>query len=243
MRNRTFCCLVFLACFGSLTVTAQDKCVLTPDKVPAAAELHGFRLGMSMEEVKARVPPVVFGRIDPFGISKTSINPSFDSRFDQASFAGVRTVSFTFLDGRLMELWIGYDATFKWQKFDEFVAGISKSLNVPSTWQVKGRGRQISCEELQISAALVAGSPSLRLADTSAEQTLLSRRETAANVEEDPEAEAEPATPQLVGDKKNKRFYPPGCPGVEEVGIANRVIFKDIEEAKKAGYKPAKSCQ
>jgi hypothetical protein len=235
--KHSFLLLVFTF-LSALTVSAQSNCAITLDHIPAAAELHGFQLGMTMEQVKARVPPIVFGRVDHFGGSKTSINPAFDPRFDKASFDGVRTISLTFLDGRLIELWIGYDASFKWQKLDDFVAGISKALNLPATWQPKGRGEQISCNGLQISAAMLAGSPSLRLADTTAEQTLTSRMEAAANAEEETETDSS----IVIGDKHSKLFYSSGCPGVDEVSVANRVVFKDIEEAQKAGYKLAKTC-
>ena len=236
---KPFFFLIVLVGVCTLTVRAQDKCVITPDKLPAAAELHGFRLGMTMEEVRTHVPPVVFGRIDPYGLSKTSINPSFDSRFDQTSFAGVRTVSLIFLDGRLMELWIGYDGSFKWQKFDEFVSGMSKSLNLPNVWQAKARGQQINCEGLQISALMMAGSPSLRLTDTVGEKTLTSRRQAAADAEE----ETEGLPTKVLADKHSKLFYPANCEGADDIGAENLVIFKDAAEALKAGYKLAKNCQ
>jgi hypothetical protein len=236
---KAFFFLIVLVGLCTLTVRAQDKCVLTPDKLPAAAELHGFRLGMTIEEVRSHVPPIVFGRIDPYGVSKTSINPSFDSRFDQASFAGVRTVSLIFLDGRLMELWIGYDGSFKWQKFDEFVSGMSKSLSLPNAWQAKARGQQINCEGLQIVAGMLAGSPSLRLTDTTGEKTLTSRRQAAADAEE--ETESQPT--KVLADKHRKLFYPANCDGADEIGAENLVLFKDAAEALKAGYKLAKNCQ
>ena len=239
MHLKKFCLLVCFSALSALTVSAQGNCTLTTAQLPAAAELHGFRLGMNMEEVRLRVPPIVFGRMNQFGVTRTSINPAFDSRFDKAAFAGVRTVSFIFLDGELMELWIGYDNTFKWQTLDEFVAGISKALNLPATWQTKSRGQEISCAGLRVSAAMLAGSPSLRLANTVAEQTVTSRMEVVANAEE--ETEANPAS--VVGDKQNKLFYPAGCPGVDEISAANLVVFKDAEAAQKAGYKLSRTCR
>jgi hypothetical protein len=235
MHLKDFFLLLVAVLLWVVTVNAQGNCAITPDQIPAAAELHGFRLGMSMEQVRLRVPPVIFGHTNQFGVSRTSINPAFDQRFDQASFAGVRTVSFTFLDGQLYELWIGYDSTFKWQKLDEFVPGVSKALNLPATWETKSRGEQMSCSGLRVAAAMMAGSPSLRLVNTVAEQTVTSRMEAVANAEE----EAETST---VGDKRSKLFYPPGCPAAAEVSAANRIVFQDTEAAQKAGYKLAKTC-
>jgi hypothetical protein len=49
----------------------------------------------------------------------------------------VRTISFEFLDDRLISLWIGYNGSFKWQSMDEFLPDISKALNIPNTWEPK----------------------------------------------------------------------------------------------------------
>jgi hypothetical protein len=151
----------------------------------------------------------------------------------------VRTISLTFLDGRLMELWIGYDGSFKWQKFDEFVNGMSKALNLPNAWQAKARGQQINCEGLQIAAAMLAGSPSLRLTDTAGEKTLTSRRQAAADAEE----EIEGLPTRVSADKHSKLFYPANCAGADEIAAENLVIFKEAAEALKAGFKLAKNCQ
>ena len=240
MNLKTTSALLLLILISAVGVAAQEPtCTLKLDQWPTAAELHGFRLGMTMDQVKARVPPVVFEHANQFGLSRTSINPDFDSRFDKASFEGVRTVSLSFLDGRLMELWLGYDSSFKWQKLDDFVVGFSKAVNLPATWQAKGRGQQITCDGVQLFASMVAGSPSIRITDTTAEQTLTSRMEEAANAEE----EAEAAQSVLIGDKHSKLYYPPDCPGANDVSVANRMVFKNIDEAQKAGYKPAKNCQ
>ena len=233
----TFC--FFLLVWTCAVNAQQTPCTLKLEQLPGANELHGFRLGMTMDQVKARVPPVVFGRTDQFGLSKTSINPHFDSRFDATSFAGVRTVSFNFLDGRLVELWIGYDADFKWQKLDDFVAGFAKALGLPDKWQTKGRGQLVSCDGIEIFASMVGGSPGLRLTDTAAEQTLASRREEAANAEE----EAEVAEAAFIGDKQARLYYPPGCAAAKNVSPTNRILFKDVEEAQKSGYKQSKNCQ
>ena len=225
----------FILIWAGGTVAQEPTCSLKLEQLPAASELHGFRLGMTMDQVKARVPPVTFARPDQFGLSRTSINPHFDSRFDATTFDGVRTVSLSFLDGRLIELWIGYDTGFKWQKMDEFVAGFGKTLALPGKWQAKGRGQLITCDGVEVFASMVGGSPGVRLTDTVAEQTLTSRREEAAN-------EAEALETAFIGDKQTRLYYPPGCAAANEVSIANRLLFEDLEQAQKAGYKPAKNC-
>src|SRR5258708_5768538 len=90
---------------GSLV--AQDRtCTAKLAALPQVPELRGFHLGMTRDQVKARVPQVQFGHTDDLGVSKTSINPGFDPRMYNASFSDIRTVSLDFLDGRVMQLWI-----------------------------------------------------------------------------------------------------------------------------------------
>jgi hypothetical protein len=49
--------------------------------------------------------------------------------------------------------------------------------------------------------------------------------------------------PELVGDAKAKVYYLETCSPDNEIKQGNRVMFKSREEAEKAGYKLAKSCQ
>lgn len=219
--------------FASASIVSAQQCTVKADQLPEVSELFGFRLGMNFDQVKARVPLVQFGRTDEIGLTKTSINPLYDPRFDKATFAGVRTISFDFLDGTLSTLWIGYENSFKWQKVDDFVAGISKSLNLPPSWSPKKGGQQLHCDGFTFFVSLIAGSPSIRLTDDAAEETIGVRREAAAAA-----AEA-----RVTGDRTTKLYYPADCEAVENITTANRIVFKDKDEAEKAGYKLAKDCQ
>ena len=227
------CCLLLICFIAWVGNISAQQCTLKSDQLPDAPELRGFRLGMTFDQVKARVPQVQFGRADEAGVTKTSINPLYDSRFDKASFADIRTISFDFLDGKLTTLWIGYESSFKWQTIDDFVAGISKSLNLPASWSPKRGGRQLHCDGLTIAVSLIAGSPSIRLSEDAADQTIAARREEATAA-----AEA-----RVTGDRTTKLYYPSDCESAEDVLMPNRVVFKDKDEAEKAGYKLAKDCQ
>src|SRR5712691_3102399 len=229
---------LLLLALGTVTTASaqQSSCSAKIDQLPDAPELRGFHLGMTYEQVKARVPPIQFGRPDQFGVAKTSINPSFSPQFDKASFADVRTISLDFLDGKLVTLWIGYESTFKWQKRDEFVNGMSKSLNLPAAWPPKRGGQELRCDGFSVLASVIAGSPGIRLADEAAQETIANRREEAA-------AAAEAAEAAVIGDQRTKIYYPSDCSAREKVPDAARVTFKDKDEAEKAGYKSAKGCQ
>lgn len=234
--NLTLWPLVVVLLTAAAASAQQLTCSLKIDQLPAAAELRGFRLGMNHDQIKALVPQVRFGRADQFGVDKTSINPAYDPLIDKVAFADVRTISLDFLDGRLVSLWIGYEATFKWQTLEALVAGISKPLNLPAEWSNTRGGRQMSCAGFSLFASMIAGSPSIRISDDAAQETIDTRREEAA-------AAAEANEAMVIGDERTKLFYPSGCSAWQSIAEANRIKFKDKDEAEKAGFKLAKDCQ
>jgi len=235
--------LVFLLipCGQSYGQTAQ--CSLTLADLPAAPELLGFKPGMTKEQVKARIPQVVFGKEDGFGVSKTTINPYFDPRIDKTAFENVRSISLDFLDHHLTSIWIGYESSFGVASVDDFVKRISQSLHLPDAWvSWRARGQQLHCKNFQVTVTMVGGGPSFRLLDTAAEDEVAGRRES----KEEPETaspEANEKTTEIVGDSKTGLYYPQGCQPLKEIAEADRVVFKDPEAAEKLGFKAAKACQ
>jgi hypothetical protein len=238
--------LLLIWFFGAAPVYGQSQCTQKLAELPAVAELLGFHLGMTKDEVKTRVPQAVFGRTDEFGISKTTINPDFDPRIDKTKFEGVRSVSLDFLDGRLTSLWIGYDSTFKVQTIDDFVKTLSLSLHLPNVWSTwKSKGQQMRCADFQITVTTVAGGPSFRILDETAADALASRRaakEEQESATETTDSNAKEETPEIIGDKHTKTYYPAGCQAAREISLASRVGFKSTEEAERAGFKAAKDC-
>jgi hypothetical protein len=214
-------------------------------ELPAAPELLGFRLGMTREQIKARVPQTKFGHPDPFGVTKTTINPYFDETIDKTKFESVRSISLDLVDDKLTSIWIGFDETFKAPTAAEFIKLISQSLQVDGNWSSKSRGQQLRCADFQLLVTTVAGGPSFRLVDTAADDLIAERRQ--AKEEQDSLAEAgasiengEPA--EIIADKKSKTFYPNGCQPAKEIDEANKITFKTAAEAEKAGFKAAKNC-
>jgi hypothetical protein len=219
---------------------AQDrKCALKLAELPDAPELFGFRPGLTTQQVKARVPRITFGKVNEFGVSKTTINPDFDPQMDKTTLAGIRSLSFDFLDNRVSSLWFGFDGSFKWQSVPDFVTGISRSLGLPDTWTPwKTRGQQLKCADFQMTVGFVAEGPSFHLIDESAEQTIVERRQAKADA-----AEKETERVEIVGDKKEKTYYEAGCMPAREIKPENRMVFDSKEAAEKAGYKIAKKCE
>ena len=241
MRTKIIAPIIILLC--AVNVLAQkSQCSLKLSELADAPELIGFRMGMTTEQVKARVPQVAFGRTDEFGLSKTTINPDFDPRINKSTFTGVRTVSLDFVDGRLTSLWLGYDSSFKWRTVQDFVNGISESLHLPNAWTPwRSRGQQLRCVDFQMTVAIVSEGPSFRIVDETAEQTLAARREQASEDAESADGEA-PAE-VVIGDRQHKIYYVSDCPPTREINEEDLVEFKSRAEAEKAGYKAAKGCQ
>ena len=237
--------LLFTLLLLLLPQSASAQCTKKMSELPAAPELLGFRLGMTKEQIKARVPQTKFGHADPFGVSKTTINPYFDETIDKTKFESVRSISLDLVDDKLTSIWIGFDETFKVHTADEFVKLISQSLNVDGTWSYKSRGQQLRCADFQLMVTTVAGGPSFRLVDTAADDLIAERRQ--AKEEQDSLAEAgassengEPT--EIIADKKSKTYYPNGCQPAKEIDEANKISFKTAAEAEKAGFKAAKNC-
>ncbi len=228
-----------------LAQSAPAQCTKKISDLPAAPELLGFHLGMTKEQIKARVPQTVFGRADPFGVTKTTINPYFDPTIDKAKFEGVRSISLDILDDRLTSLWIGFDETFRAHTAEEFVKLISQSLQVDGNWSShRSRGQQLRCADFHLIVTTVAGGPSFRLVDTAADELVAERRQ--AKEEQDAAAEngssTESTDAEIVADKHSKTYYPAGCEQAKEINEANRVTFKTAADAEKAGFKAAKNC-
>ena len=223
-----------------LAQSAAAQCTKKMNDLPAAPELLGFRLGMTKEQIKARVPQTVFGKADHFGVIKTTINPYFDSTIDKTKFEAVRSISLDLLDDRLTSLWIGFDESFKAHTTEEFVKMISQSLQVDGNWSSwKSRGQQLRCTDFQLIVTTVAGGPSFRLIDTAADNLVAERRQ--AKEEQDALAEAETES-SIIADKQSKTYYPAGCEPEKEITEANKITFKTAAEAEKAGFKAAKNC-
>ena len=240
--------LLFLLLLLLLPQSASAQCTKKIGELPAAPELLGFHLGMTKEQIKARVPQTKFGGADHFGVSKTTINPYFDPTIDKTKFEGVRSISLDLVDDRLTSLWVGFDETYKIKTPEEFVKLLSQSLQLNGNWTSwRSKGQQLRCAEFQLIVTTVAGSPSFRLLDTAAEDLVAERRQ--AKEEQDALAAANTAASEsteepveIVADKKSKTYYPNGCQPEKEIGAANKVVFKTAAEAEKAGFKAAKNC-
>ena len=233
--------LIILSSPRILSAQQDDRCTTKLSNLPAAAELKGFQLGMTIDQVKKRVPQVLIPPPNPLGVTKTTINPFYDPRIDTSTFEGVRTVSLDFLDGVLTSLWIGYDSSPKWPAVENFVQGLSQSLRLPHAWtSAKSHGLQLKCADFQMTVTMVARGPSFRIQDQTAEEVLLARRQ--AQADQEPAEESNPSEEVIVGDKNSKTYYSKECQPTKAISETDLVVFKTREEAEKAGFKLPKVC-
>jgi hypothetical protein len=98
------------------------------------------------------------------------------------------------------------------------------------------------CADFELTVSMVAGSPSFRLLDQTAAETLTARR-VAKEEEEVAAEETSQESEEILGDSQARIYYPSSCRPAKEIDQATRVIFKTSAEAEKAGFKPAKGCQ
>jgi hypothetical protein len=229
-----------------LAQSASAQCTKKISELPAAPELSGFQLGMTKEQIKKRVPQTKFGKEDPFGVSKTTINPYFDETIDKTKFEGVRSISLDILDDKLTSIWIGFDEDYKVHTAEEFVKLISQSLQVNGNWSsYRSNGQQLRCADFQLIVTTVARAPSFRLLDVGADDLVAERRQLKEEQDAALEAAASGETAEeseIIGDKQSKTYYPNGCQPAKEIAEPNRVAFKTTAEAEKAGFKAAKNC-
>jgi hypothetical protein len=114
-------------------------------------------------------------------------------------------------------------------------------LRLPDAWKPwKVRGQQLNCADFQMTVSFVAEGPSFRITDDAAEQTIAARRQAK---EDQDSATEESESSEIVADQRGKVYYAEGCRPAHEIKESDRTVFKTVEEAEKAGYKPAKNCQ
>ena len=223
-----------ILCSSFVAKSQAPACSLKVNELKPVEDFYGLHLGMTSAEVKKALPLVQFGRADRLGVMRTSFNPHFDQRVEKTAFPDVRTISLDFLDDKLATVWIGYENTFKWPKLDVFVENFSKSLGVSPEWQpARSGGRALVCDGFTIYAQMIGGGPSLRINDEAAQTVITTRLAEAIDADEQ----------QVIGDIRTKKYYPSDCSAKDSIPQVSRTVFKNKEEAEKAGYTLAKDCE
>jgi hypothetical protein len=146
-HNRLLPTILFALCFAAAAHAQQQPqaqvCTLTVEQAP---ELRGFRLGMSLDQVKTRIPNIQVRQLE-FGLSDASA-----SNLDAALYKGVVAIGFDFLDDRLVSLHVYYESV-PWKSADQFAARVSESLKLPDAWKTsQGWSKDLKCAGFDVVA-------------------------------------------------------------------------------------------
>lgn len=180
---------IFIAVLGTLTlVQAQQtppvgKCSLTVAQAPRIRDVH---LGMSSEEVLKMFPgssdePYIRNQLlsadQRFGIVGFSIPTTLLPR---PKFAGVSSLSVTFLDNRLSEYAFSY-AGIEWKSVDDFISKFSEAFNLPrpESWERSNLPsvKKLYCQGFEMWASAGAGGSSVRIRMPEVQQIFSDRQE------------------------------------------------------------------
>jgi hypothetical protein len=139
-----------------------------------APTVRGFRLGMSLADVKARRD------IWSLSLDNAPDETGFvEVKFDAAQLLSpkdrenVSAVQVEFLDAHVVTIQVRYGSDIKWRSIDEFASALSKSFDLPAAWQTRDAelksiavssqtqvsARTLTCGEVGFAGLFVADNP------------------------------------------------------------------------------------
>lgn len=167
----TIFCLLSAASVAAQT--SQQTCMLKLDEAPS---LRGFRLGMTAEQVKSRLPSAAVNK-GSFGHTALTVYHHQLKELGQ-DYTGVNYIELRFMDERVSSVAVEYDGNVRWRSPEEFAAKLSESLKLPSAWrreQPDGPFMTMKCDGFMLSTR-----PNfVRLNDLTSEKTFARRHEEA----------------------------------------------------------------
>ena len=160
------------------------RCLLSLKQSPT---IRGFRLGMSIDEVKRRFTTgFENARADRLGVISVQL-PEAGVRWSSVAvnpteFDGVFQLGFVFFDERLIQISYQYMPDARWRDISQFLDVLSPSLNLnQQLWDVTSTyNATLACDGFSMKAGLYLtytpqSSPRIDMIDTAA-QTLSSKR-------------------------------------------------------------------
>ncbi|HYX71994.1 MAG TPA: hypothetical protein VE732_04430 [Nitrososphaera sp.] len=174
--------LLLAACNG---LNAQSgPCPLTIEQLP---EVRGFKLGMTLEQIKKRHPNFRVPAPDQTGYSEIEHHISHfmsygeESVINEADRKGLQSIKVAFLDNKLVKLRVTYDDSVEWENVTEFFKAISNPLKLPeiSQWDRRDKDTlQLSCDDNTIQISLKfspSATPSITFAQHGIDRIRLGR--------------------------------------------------------------------
>lgn len=159
-----------------------------PCAVTDAPALRGFRLGMTVFEVRKMVedPPLFDSKISAVNAVKTRAVRLSGAELKGENGEGVDDVDLTFADERLAIIRITYNSATRFENSQDFFARVSESMGLPKPSDKEStrgtrRGNEkytVECVGFNVTLAYSFGvSPSVTLANSAAQKAVKDRRE------------------------------------------------------------------
>ena len=120
------------------------QCTLKPEQAPA---LRGFRFGMTLGDVKAKVPGF---NVQQFGNGSASgsFTPLNVGEAEKIKYGGVNYINLNFLDERVVGVTIDYHDV-RWLNGEQFTSAVSDKLALPRAWE----GERLACNGWEVKAS------------------------------------------------------------------------------------------
>lgn len=156
-------CLLFI---GKLGYAQTDACVLPYDQLP---EVRGFRLGMTIEQIKQRYPHFPELKTNAYGYSEFTEDFMVErGRYESLGSTRVEPLSginkeslgaveLAFLDNKLVVFKISYNNKVEWQSVDNFVESLATSLKLPpaAKWsKTNNLTMRLACKDYSLRATI-----------------------------------------------------------------------------------------
>jgi hypothetical protein len=164
------------------------QCSIPLDKAPA---IRGFRLGSSVEEIlplvttnkRANIERVVknAGPAPSYGLATFQIQNDYEIANEaKEKFAGIRSISFMTLDGRIVEINVSYEHNpnlYPSWTVDEWTSKVSNTFGLPGVndWELSSdkMRRTLKCKALEVKTGVVRGIQNLPGIGTYSSPTLI----------------------------------------------------------------------
>lgn len=129
---------------GRIAGPAQDQIKCTRDW--QGPEIHGLRLGMTVSQVKARVPFAKIAPADSYGVRLWHVYP-FPGPIEKTRFPRVFEIDLIFYRNRLVHYAISYFGPKSPKAVEHFVGKVSNALRLPESTKWS---REFQCGNIQV---------------------------------------------------------------------------------------------
>jgi hypothetical protein len=139
---------------GTKLAAQVPQCTLTLAQAPA---IRGFRLRMTLAEVRARFPTLQVKAAAREGYTDATIYAQ--ELRGNTDFKGINRVTLQFLDNRITFIAVEYDDSVRWDSVDELLPSLTSSLGLPglSAWRASFpqddgglRAKRLTCDGFQV---------------------------------------------------------------------------------------------